>query len=302
MPTKEQCVMCRKKSSGIFAWILALSIAGFFGYEAYHDMPHLPTVVHAQQLPNCFLNGSLTATGTSPVFDNTASGAQCNTWVLTVFVSSGISGLSVQLEGAGPGASPSYSAVTAASGTTNPCTSTTGCVIIAQVMYNNFRVNLTSLTGSGTVSFRLQGAAGITAKNLVSPVTGAAGRDLSGTYPNPTVAKVNGTAVPTNAAANQLPVTTAPAVIGYFTLPNCAGASQALTYNTTGPVFGCNTITSGVTPQFSQATAVTVTGTTAATTLISSTGALGSTTLRSEEHTSELQSPVHLVCRLLLEK
>src|SRR5690348_18118664 len=28
----------------------------------------------------------------------------------------------------------------------------------------------------------------------------------------------------------------------------------------------------------------------------------GSTPLRSEEHTSELQSPVHLVCRLLLEK
>src|SRR5690348_17824238 len=26
------------------------------------------------------------------------------------------------------------------------------------------------------------------------------------------------------------------------------------------------------------------------------------TTIRSEEHTSELQSPVHLVCRLLLEK
>src|SRR6267154_3266628 len=29
---------------------------------------------------------------------------------------------------------------------------------------------------------------------------------------------------------------------------------------------------------------------------------LGGTRLRSEEHTSELQSPVHLVCRLLLEK
>src|SRR5258708_31600299 len=28
----------------------------------------------------------------------------------------------------------------------------------------------------------------------------------------------------------------------------------------------------------------------------------GKTTLRSEEHTSELQSPDHLVCRLLLEK
>src|SRR5690348_7589291 len=30
--------------------------------------------------------------------------------------------------------------------------------------------------------------------------------------------------------------------------------------------------------------------------------ALGDSTTRSEEHTSELQSPVHLVCRLLLEK
>src|SRR5579863_10749572 len=30
--------------------------------------------------------------------------------------------------------------------------------------------------------------------------------------------------------------------------------------------------------------------------------ALPPTSLRSEEHTSELQSPVHLVCRLLLEK
>src|SRR5690348_18212486 len=29
---------------------------------------------------------------------------------------------------------------------------------------------------------------------------------------------------------------------------------------------------------------------------------IGSRKLRSEEHTSELQSPVHLVCRLLLEK
>src|SRR5690348_17673055 len=31
-------------------------------------------------------------------------------------------------------------------------------------------------------------------------------------------------------------------------------------------------------------------------------GRLDLTPLRSEEHTSELQSPVHLVCRLLLEK
>src|SRR5690348_18015058 len=31
-------------------------------------------------------------------------------------------------------------------------------------------------------------------------------------------------------------------------------------------------------------------------------GGAGIDTVRSEEHTSELQSPVHLVCRLLLEK
>src|SRR5207244_11493152 len=37
--------------------------------------------------------------------------------------------------------------------------------------------------------------------------------------------------------------------------------------------------------------------------MISSTWSVGSDTgLRSEEHTSELQSPDHLVCRLLLEK
>src|SRR5690348_18025084 len=36
--------------------------------------------------------------------------------------------------------------------------------------------------------------------------------------------------------------------------------------------------------------------------LIDEKTALGSKMVRSEEHTSELQSPVHLVCRLLLEK
>src|SRR4051794_18405078 len=36
-------------------------------------------------------------------------------------------------------------------------------------------------------------------------------------------------------------------------------------------------------------------------TQLTSSSALGVAQLRSEEHTSELQSPVHLVCRLLLE-
>src|SRR5207244_6288302 len=39
-----------------------------------------------------------------------------------------------------------------------------------------------------------------------------------------------------------------------------------------------------------------------ATALIGRLGAIAKTLIRSEEHTSELQSPDHLVCRLLLEK
>jgi hypothetical protein len=57
-----------------------------------------------------------------------------------------------------------------------------------------------------------------------------------------TVAKINGTSIPTNSAADQLPVTTASATAAWATIPNCTGA---LAYSTSTHTFSCNTILTG---------------------------------------------------------
>lgn len=60
-----------------------------------------------------------------------------------------------------------------------------------------------------------------------------------------TVVKVNGTSVPTNAAADTVLLTTASATGSWGAVPTCSSGSQALTYNTTTHAFGCVGILSG---------------------------------------------------------
>lgn len=58
-----------------------------------------------------------------------------------------------------------------------------------------------------------------------------------------TVAKVNGTSVPTNAAADQTIVTTASATGAWASIPNCT--SGALQYATATHAFSCGTVLTG---------------------------------------------------------
>lgn len=78
--------------------------------------------------------------------------------------------------------------------------------------------------------------------------SGSAGGDLSGTYPNPTVAKINGNSVPSGAANNQVLVGTSPSTFSLESLVDCHGGSNAENYTAASHTFSCNTISTLVNP------------------------------------------------------
>ena len=79
--------------------------------------------------------------------------------------------------------------------------------------------------------------------------SGAAGGDLSGTYPNPTVAKVNGVAYPASPGTNSVPVVTGSNTVTYAGVPSAAlnittttCSNQFVRTISSGAVGGCATV------------------------------------------------------------
>jgi hypothetical protein len=156
------------------ATLLFLALCGLL---LTHSPVTIPVVAQSQA---CVLVGQLSANGTSTTLDNTQSGTQCNTWSLVAYTTGSVTAYSIELDGAGPALS--YSAVTPVSGYSNPCTTLTGCLILAQVNYSYFQVKVSGYMGSGPIYYRLQGAAGISAKIL--------GGGSSGTQAVPTTYQI----------------------------------------------------------------------------------------------------------------
>jgi len=118
---------------------------------------------------------------------------------------------------------------------TQPATGATLTLLDGKTLTVNNTLTLAAGADSTTQTFPS------TSGTVVTSVTSAGG-DLSGTYPNPTVANINGNSVPATAGNHQTLVGTATSTLAWKTIPDCNGSSNALNFTQSTNAFSCLSI------------------------------------------------------------
>lgn len=159
----------------ISSWIvsgLLLSVIPLCYFDLVKDTPQ----VHAQGVP-CTLAGTFSATGTSIVIDNRRTG--CYQWRVT-YSNTGYSALSIQLESASdsggvPGSWSAFTGATVVTDGANPSTNSSYATIGIHSTASFVRLNLTSATGTGTVTYQVWGANSTSVAGAGSGTSGGTG-------------------------------------------------------------------------------------------------------------------------------
>jgi hypothetical protein len=95
---------------------------------------------------------------------------------------------------------------------------------------------------SGVISYAQPSFSNLTGTIGSSQLGGTVGGDLSGSLPNATVSRINGTSIPPSSSADEVVITTAAAKGTWTSLPSCTdSAGHHLNYDTTTHTWLCGT-------------------------------------------------------------
>lgn len=164
------------------------------------------TVALAQHTPtqDCRQQPTFTSATTGAAFPNNTTSTNCRVFALSWVATSGVTALSIQLEG-----SDDQITWTAYTGTstvvvgTNPSTALSGAMVVVISEHLAFvRANVTAFTGTGTINGQLYGVLGASASIGNSTGGGACtlAGDVTGACGTNTVVKVNGGTIPLSAS------------------------------------------------------------------------------------------------------